>query len=75
MVNIGPQLQRLCVPKPPRLSRCPANESWRNCATLCERTCEQPNPECSSKCGTPRCQCDPGFFRNRSGICKPLSQC
>ncbi|KAK6059151.1 trypsin Inhibitor like cysteine rich domain protein [Cooperia oncophora] len=71
-----PPPQPLCLrmPPPPQ-PRCPRNESWRTCSTQCEPTCSNRNPTCNKACGQPKCQCDPGFFRNRSGSCVRSSEC
>ncbi|EYC24273.1 hypothetical protein Y032_0014g2413 [Ancylostoma ceylanicum] len=60
---------------PPQPVRCPKNESWRNCSSRCEPTCDNRNPTCDKSCGKPKCQCDPGFVRNRSGKCVRPSNC
>ncbi|KIH48252.1 trypsin Inhibitor like cysteine rich domain protein [Ancylostoma duodenale] len=54
---------------------CPINESWRNCSSKCEPTCDNKNPRCSKECGEPKCQCDRGLVRNRSGKCVRPSDC
>lgn len=72
-VNSGPKAK--CLSKPPPQMRCPRNESWRNCPSLCEPTCEDKDPKCARGCGTPRCQCDPGFVRSHFGFCELAAQC
>ncbi|RCN37223.1 trypsin Inhibitor like cysteine rich domain protein [Ancylostoma caninum] len=70
-----PKAQPMCIARAPPQLRCPKNESWRNCSTKCEPTCEDMTPKCTRDCDRPKCQCDPGFFRNRSGVCVDPSQC
>ncbi|EPB72665.1 trypsin Inhibitor like cysteine rich domain protein [Ancylostoma ceylanicum] len=70
-----PRSQPMCIAKAPPQLRCPKNESWRNCSTKCEPTCENMTPKCKRDCDRPKCQCDPGFFRNHSGVCVAPSQC
>ncbi|GMS94074.1 hypothetical protein PENTCL1PPCAC_16249, partial [Pristionchus entomophagus] len=46
------------------ISACSANEIFRKCATACEPTCKNQQPNCNSlACGPPKCQCQPGSFR------------
>ncbi|KAK6758237.1 hypothetical protein RB195_015824 [Necator americanus] len=64
-----------CIRNQPPSILCSENELWRNCSSKCEPTCDNRNPRCSSVCGPPKCQCDRGFFRNRSGRCVRPSEC
>ncbi|XP_076758607.1 chymotrypsin inhibitor-like isoform X2 [Xylocopa sonorina] len=62
--------------------QCPENSNWYICGTMCEPTCENPNPnpefcpgiECTKLTGG--CRCDKGFVRNtNTNACVPLSEC
>ncbi|WKY12761.1 hypothetical protein Q1695_003953 [Nippostrongylus brasiliensis] len=75
-VLVQSSMKPLCFRVPPPNLRCPPNESWRNCPSLCEPTCKDKTPQCQRGCGKPGiCQCDPGFVRDQEGFCKPPGEC
>ncbi|KAK6757141.1 hypothetical protein RB195_015142 [Necator americanus] len=65
----------MCINKAPPLLRCPKNESWSDCSTKCEPSCEIRIPKCDRQCGEPKCQCNPGFLRHHSGTCVSSGEC
>ncbi|XP_017889702.1 chymotrypsin inhibitor-like [Ceratina calcarata] len=60
---------------------CPPNEALNLCGTMCEPTCDNPNPnprfcprlQCTI--GTQACRCISGTYRNANSQCVPLDQC
>ncbi|GMR45009.1 hypothetical protein PMAYCL1PPCAC_15204, partial [Pristionchus mayeri] len=63
---------------PQQPTTCPSNQVWNQCSTVCEPSCQSPNPTCHSfACGPPTCQCRPNFYRQYSANspCIPWWQC
>lgn len=70
--------------------RCPANETYKQCATACEPTCRNQQPACIAVCRPPACQCNRGYvsdcylvlfiyysfsFVRQNGKCIPPNEC
>ncbi|CCD65652.2 TIL domain-containing protein [Caenorhabditis elegans] len=57
-------------------SRCPEDEVFQTCGTLCQPTCDDPYPtSCEhDRCIRNVCRCLPGLVRN-SGTCTSLDEC
>jgi len=53
---------------------CGQNEFYAACSSLCEPTCGNSGIACSSACGYPKCQCNPGMVRTGTQ-CVPSSTC
>lgn len=55
---------------------CDYNETFNMCASPCEKTCRDPNPQmCTTKCER-RCECNKGYIRDTiSGQCVKLANC
>lgn len=65
-----------CVTKDTCTTSCRLNSNWSICPSLCEATCDDPNPTCSSGCGNAKCACDYGLVRDKStGNCIAASAC
>ena len=59
-----------------RPPRCPANETYRSCATRCEPTCGVKPGPCVKICDPPKCQCSTGYTRdNSTGRCVLPADC
>lgn len=43
---------------------CPKNETWTECASVCEPTCHQQPRPCPDVCMPATCQCQPGYERD-----------
>uniref|UniRef100_A0A0N5C0S8 TIL domain-containing protein n=1 Tax=Strongyloides papillosus TaxID=174720 RepID=A0A0N5C0S8_STREA len=55
---------------------CQRNETFLQCSSPCEATCEDQNPTCIEKCDEPKCQCSTGFVRDtKTGACISPSKC
>ncbi|GMT36439.1 hypothetical protein PFISCL1PPCAC_27736, partial [Pristionchus fissidentatus] len=55
---------------------CKKNEQFKECSTLCEAKCGEPEPLfCIRMCGDPACQCSEGFYRNSEGECVSRADC
>ena len=53
----------------------PPNESFNECGSSCEPTCENPQPlHCLKNCN-PKCFCNQDYIRNQNGVCIPKDQC
>jgi len=44
----------------PSTRTCPGDQVWTECGTMCEPTCEEPNPACVRMCVLDVCQCPGG---------------
>nr|XP_031844820.1 uncharacterized protein LOC116432312 [Nomia melanderi] len=50
--------------------QCGTNEHFSGCGSVCEPTCERPNPQfCPDYCRA-GCRCDDGYLRNTTGSCR-----
>ncbi|GMR58931.1 hypothetical protein PMAYCL1PPCAC_29126, partial [Pristionchus mayeri] len=55
---------------------CKANEQFLTCSSMCEPQCGQYQPiPCIVMCGSPKCQCRNGFYRNSNGDCVTRKVC
>lgn len=56
--------------------QCPANETYRECASACEPKCGMNSPSaCIMMCMPAQCQCSPGYVRNAAGQCVLPADC
>lgn len=55
---------------------CPEHETYSDCGSSCERSCQNPNPEyCTEEC-VKGCFCKDGYVRDESsGRCVRMDQC
>ncbi|XP_017889442.1 chymotrypsin inhibitor-like [Ceratina calcarata] len=53
---------------------CGPNQLYRDCSSMCEPTCKNPDPICIEECGPPKCQCKENYVKHH-GVCIPLSDC
>ncbi|KHJ87279.1 trypsin Inhibitor like cysteine rich domain protein [Oesophagostomum dentatum] len=55
--------------------KCGENESFKECASHCEPSCEQKSPICILSCAPGKCQCNEGFYRRSDGKCVTEAEC
>ncbi|CAI2353170.1 unnamed protein product [Caenorhabditis sp. 36 PRJEB53466] len=58
-------------------SRCPEFEEFTECGSVCQPTCEEPNPTAPclyKRCVRNTCRCVPGYLRY-SGVCVAPEEC
>uniref|UniRef100_A0A0K0DV06 TIL domain-containing protein n=1 Tax=Strongyloides stercoralis TaxID=6248 RepID=A0A0K0DV06_STRER len=55
--------------------KCHPHEIFKKCSSNCEPSCDNRNPRCNKKCGKPKCECRPDFYRNHMNVCVPLHNC
>uniref|UniRef100_A0AC35FZ60 TIL domain-containing protein n=1 Tax=Panagrolaimus sp. PS1159 TaxID=55785 RepID=A0AC35FZ60_9BILA len=61
---------------PKKKKICGQNETFQECGTKCEASCNQPFPGfCSDECLENVCQCSEGFLRDSLGKCVLASKC
>ena len=77
---IGPWSEELAF-KTLERPTCGGDLVWRECASMCERTCDDPYPVCPMMCEA-RCACPPrapiavvDAFGAPTGECRPLAHC
>ncbi|CAL7947439.1 unnamed protein product [Xylocopa violacea] len=57
-------------------AKCPANEVFKACGSLCEPKCGRRNPTyCPEECVPDVCQCAPNYFRNSKNKCVLAKEC
>uniref|UniRef100_A0A1I8A2H2 TIL domain-containing protein n=1 Tax=Steinernema glaseri TaxID=37863 RepID=A0A1I8A2H2_9BILA len=58
------------------VTQCAPHETFTNCGSACEPTCENPEPTvCTLQCVVDVCQCEKGYVRNSAGKCITKDNC
>uniref|UniRef100_A0A0K0FVD9 Trypsin Inhibitor like cysteine rich domain protein n=1 Tax=Strongyloides venezuelensis TaxID=75913 RepID=A0A0K0FVD9_STRVS len=65
-----------CFINPPDYVKCPPNEIFTICSSLCEPSCDNRHPTCGRSCDQPKCECISGLLRDKStGRCVEERRC
>ena len=60
---------------PPPMKCDDPNSTFKSCGTVCEPTCDIPNPlSCTKNCKS-GCFCNAGYIKDSTGICIPIDKC